>query len=64
MRAMKEFYPEEYSEFWEMVKQNIYIPSGVCNNLTENQFEKLYNSTIIHENLLLTLLGILLEKFY
>ena len=58
MRAMKEFYPEEYSEFWEMVKkQNIYIPSGVCNNLTENQFEKLYNSTIIHEKPLTNALG-------
>ena len=58
MRAMKEFYNEEYLEFWEMVnRQSVHIPSGVCNLLTEDQYESLYNSTIIHEKPLTNALG-------
>ena len=58
MRAMKEFYNEEYLEFWEMVnRQSVHIPSGVCNKLTEDQYVSLYNSTIIHEKPLTNALG-------
>jgi 3-deoxy-alpha-D-manno-octulosonate 8-oxidase len=58
MRAMKEFYPEEYNIFWKMVdKQKVEIKSGLCQNLTEKQYLDLYNSTIIHEKPLINALG-------
>lgn len=58
MRAMEEFYPEGFREFWNMVeKQHVEIPSGLCENLTDEQYEKLYRSTIIHEKPLTNALG-------
>ena len=60
MRGMKEFYPKEYDEFFEMAqKQNIKIPTlkKYVENLNEDIFKKLYNSTIIHEKPLSNALG-------
>jgi len=58
MRAMEEFYPTEYIEFWEMVnKQRIEIPKGVCKNLTDEQYDNLYASTVIHEKPITNALG-------
>ena len=58
MRAMQEFYPEEYDEFWQIVeKQGIEIPEGICNDLNNEQLEQLYASTIIHEKPLTNALG-------
>jgi len=58
MRAMKEFYPVEYDEFWSMSEQqNIIIPKGVCDNLTDDQYDRLFDSTIIHEKPLINALG-------
>mgnify|MGYP000241624847 CR=1 FL=1 len=58
MRAMEEFYPTEYKEFWKIVKnQGIDIPKGVCSNLTDDQLDRLYSSTIIHEKPLFNALG-------
>jgi len=58
MRAMEEFYPKEYDEFWGMVdQQNVEIPEGICSNLSDVQYEQLYASTIIHEKPLTNALG-------
>ena len=58
MLAMEEFYPDEYSEFRAMVeKQEIFIPEGICANLTDSQYEQLYKATIIHEKPLTNALG-------
>lgn len=58
MRAMEEFYPEEFDEFWQMVgKQGVEIPKGICSDLTDEQYEQLYASTIIHEKPLTNALG-------
>lgn len=58
MRAMEEFYPNEYTEFWGIVdKQSIYVPSGICKNLDDKQYIKLINSTIIHVKPLTNALG-------
>jgi 3-deoxy-alpha-D-manno-octulosonate 8-oxidase len=58
MRAMKEFYPTEYKEFWKMVeKQGIIIPEGICRNLSDEQYNLLYTSTVIHEKPLTNALG-------
>ncbi|NVK73365.1 MAG: iron-containing alcohol dehydrogenase [Oceanospirillaceae bacterium] len=58
MLAMEEFYPEAYTEFMEMVKkQKIDIPRGVAANLTDEQYDALYEATIIHERPLVNALG-------
>lgn len=58
MRAMEDFYPEYFKEFWEMAEQqNINIPSSVCSNLSEVQYEQLYAASIIHEKPLTNALG-------
>ena len=58
MRVMEEFYPDGFREFWTMVEhQGVEIPKGLCENLTEEQYEKLFRSTIIHEKPLTNALG-------
>ncbi len=58
MRAMQPFYPSEYEEFWRMVKkQGVHIPEGVARGLTDEQYEQLYTSTIIHQRPLTNALG-------
>lgn len=58
MRAMESFYPEGYEEFWTMVdRQGVDIPENVCAGLTDEQFEQMYQSTVIHEKPLINALG-------
>jgi 3-deoxy-alpha-D-manno-octulosonate 8-oxidase len=58
MRAMEEYYPEGFREFWKMAeRQQVEIPKGLCENLTDEQYEKLFRSTIIHEKPLTNALG-------
>jgi 3-deoxy-alpha-D-manno-octulosonate 8-oxidase len=58
MRGMKDFYPKGFKEFWSMVKsQNITIPKGICTNLTNQQYDQLYKSTVVHEKPLINALG-------
>lgn len=61
MRAMGEFYPAAYEEFWSMTeRQRIDIPAGVCRHLSDEQYEQLYRSTVVHEKPLTNALG---ERF-
>lgn len=58
MRAMAEFYPAAYTEFWLMAeKQNVSVPKGVCDNLSEDDFKRLYDATMIHQKPLTNALG-------
>lgn len=58
MRAMEEFYPEEYLEFWQMVEiQKVEIPTGICQNLSSEQYDQLYSATVVHEKPLTNALG-------
>lgn len=58
MRAMAEFYPREYDEFWEMVElQRVSIPAGVCRGLRDEQYTALYDATVIHQKPLTNALG-------
>jgi 3-deoxy-alpha-D-manno-octulosonate 8-oxidase len=58
MNQMDEYYPKWVPEFKEMMKiQGIILPIGICQNLEENQYQKLFNSTIIHEKPLRNALG-------
>ena len=58
MNAMEEFYPKYYQEFHSMVKkQNVHLHKGIASNLTDEQYDELYNATIIHEKPLYNALG-------
>ena len=58
MRAMEEFYPAAFKEFWSMANiQGIEIPTGICRDLTDQQYNDLYESTIVHEKPLTNALG-------
>lgn len=58
MNAMEEYYPKEYKEFIQMAeKQSINIPKGIASDLDAETYEKLYNSTVIHEKPLNNALG-------
>lgn len=58
MRGMEEFYPEAFKEFWSFVElQNIEIPKNLCKNLNEEEFNSLFDATIIHEKPLTNALG-------
>lgn len=58
MRAMAEFYPQAFEEFWAMVElQSINIPKGICANLCADQYQQLYEASIIHEKPLTNALG-------
>lgn len=58
MNAMEEFYPKEFEEFNLMAqKQGIKVPKGIASDLDEEIYQKLYNSTVIHEKPLSNALG-------
>jgi 3-deoxy-alpha-D-manno-octulosonate 8-oxidase len=58
MRAMADYYPVAYDEFWKMVScQKIDIPSGVCQGLNDDHFRALYEASIIHQKPLTNALG-------
>lgn len=58
MRAMGEFYPQAYDEFWGMVDaQGVEIPQGVCAGLDVAGFEALYKASIVHAKPLTNALG-------
>lgn len=58
MRAMKEFYPQEFDEFWTAVdRQRVVVPEGVARGLSDDQYKSLYDSTVVHSKPLTNALG-------
>ena len=58
MRAIADYYPAAYNEFWEMAeRQNITIPAGVCNDLDDNRFKALYDASTMHQKPITNALG-------
>jgi 3-deoxy-alpha-D-manno-octulosonate 8-oxidase len=58
MRAMDEFYPSAYEEFWRMAnRQSVQIPAGICRDVDESGFKALYDATILHQKPLTNALG-------
>ncbi len=58
MRAMAEYYPAAYDEFWEMAeRQNINVPEGICRNVDEAGFKALYDASTMHQKPLTNALG-------
>jgi len=47
MNQLEEYYPEGAAEFkWMVEKNNIEIPAGICNGLSEEQFDTMINVSI------------------
>jgi len=58
MNVLGDFYPNEFSEFSNMMKkQNVTLPKNIYATLSEQQRDQLYLSTICHENPLKNALG-------
>ena len=63
MTAMEEFYPSEFREFTKIVENNrIKLRRGLCKNLSDQQYDKLYNASIMHEIPLRNALGLDFKK--
>jgi 3-deoxy-alpha-D-manno-octulosonate 8-oxidase len=58
MSALKDIYPEEYEQFTEMLtRQKVTLPKGICAGLSEDQYDALYQGSIVHEKPLINALG-------
>ena len=58
MRAMAEYYPAAYDEFWKMAeRQHVKVPKGICRNLDEVGFKALYEASTMHQKPLTNALG-------
>ena len=58
MRAMADYYPAAYDEFWQMAeRQRVDIPEGICRNLDEATYKALYDASTMHQKPLTNALG-------
>ncbi|MDR1360173.1 MAG: iron-containing alcohol dehydrogenase [Deltaproteobacteria bacterium] len=58
LSVLGEFYPEENALLREILaRQKVSLPGGICAGLTEDQYEALYQGSIIHEKPLSNALG-------
>ncbi len=58
MRAMADYYPAAYDEFWKMAEyQRASIPEGLCRNLDEATYKALYDASTMHQKPLTNALG-------
>jgi 3-deoxy-alpha-D-manno-octulosonate 8-oxidase len=58
MRAMADYYPAAYEEFWKMAeRQRVSIPEGLCRNLDEATYKALYDASTMHQKPLTNALG-------
>lgn len=58
MRAMREFYPREFDEFWAMADaQGVTVPDGVARGLSDADYARMAASSLLHEKPLSNALG-------
>jgi 3-deoxy-alpha-D-manno-octulosonate 8-oxidase len=58
MRAMADYYPAAYDEFWKMAeRQRVKVPEGMCGNLDEVTYKALYDASTMHQKPLTNALG-------
>ncbi len=58
MLAMEEYYPIEHRVISEAIeKHEIRVPQGICKDLSDKQYNSLFDSSIIHEKPLYNALG-------
>ena len=59
LNALGEFYPIEQAEFQMMMeKQKVTLPTGVCADLSDEQYQRLVASTVVHAKPLTNALGV------
>ena len=59
LNALGEFYPVEQAEFRTMMeKQKVTLPTGVCADLSDEQYQRLVASTVVHAKPLTNALGV------
>ena len=58
LSVLEEYYPKPYETFMKMMeKQKITLKKGICKNLTDQQYNDLYEASIVHEKPLMNRLG-------
>jgi len=58
MRAMADYYPAAYDEFWKMAeRQRVSVPEGICRDLDEATYKALYDASTMHQKPLTNALG-------
>ena len=58
MSVVGDFYPNEFEVFNLMMqKQDVSLPKGICKELSSEDYNQLYKSTVIHEKPLANALG-------
>ena len=58
MNVMQEFYPRETEEFHGFLeRQRVTLPTGVCAGLSDADFDRLYDATVVHQIPLKNALG-------
>lgn len=58
LNVLEDIYPEQHRDFLTMLqRQNVTLPTGLCRNLTPEEYEALYAGTIVHEKPLTNALG-------
>ena len=58
LSVLEDIYPDPYKDFMEMMdRQGVKLPKGICRDLTDAQYEALYQGTIVHEKPLSNHLG-------
>ncbi|MDR1857753.1 MAG: iron-containing alcohol dehydrogenase [Desulfovibrio sp.] len=58
LAVQEDIYPDEHREFTAMIeKQGIDLPKGICDGLTDAQYDALYEASIVHEKPLTNRLG-------
>ena len=51
LNVLGDIYPKEYKQFRTMIeRQGVNLPTGICKDLTEEQYEGLYRGCIVHES--------------
>ena len=58
LSVLDDIYPEQYALFKKMMgKQGIVLKKGICANLAAEQYDRLYEASIVHEKPLVNKLG-------
>jgi len=58
LTVLEDIYPDYYATFTRMLqRQNVALPAGICKNLRAEDYDALYEGTIVHENSLSNRLG-------
>ena len=58
LSVLEDIYPAQYREVMDMMqKQGVSLKKGICANLTDEQYQQLYDASIVHEKPLTNALG-------